>query len=215
MISFTIFKKGLVIVSFLFLTTMIFAVEIPKIQTLDKAIAIKQNEQSGTLVQIVLTDGQKISGRISPSVKSMSFFSPTIRSMQSYSLNEIDSIEILNWNSTIGRKKIKEYKFVPSDVRLKSKKGDEINLIDKRNILTSVRLTISKKRVRFYGIFYDYYKNGKWKNSKSGDFEFPKTNPINGVIKKIVFVKDTVVKKKSVKPFGKADIMNIIKAFKK
>jgi hypothetical protein len=104
-------------------------------------------------------------------------------------LSRIVSIEFLKWKGTpISKNSIR---FNPSSVRIVF--DDQSIFESGGNIPSLNEFTVEKsgRKEKVYGYFFDYWKNGKWVNSKSNDKDYPQTNPMHGTVMKITFKKET------------------------
>jgi hypothetical protein len=100
-------------------------------------------------------------------------------------LDRIDSIEFTLWQGRERRKN--EFAFHP--VRARIVLTDKKTIESTRNIsaLNRVMFRGQKGARQLYSFFYDYRKNGAWKNSGKADMAYPETNPLAGTLVKISF----------------------------
>ena len=99
----------------------------------------------------------------------------------------IDSIEFIQWHGTERRKN--EFAFYPARTRIIMK--DKKEYMCGRNIPKLNKLMFKNvKGSRFiFSYFYDYRKEGVWKNSGEADMRYPETNPPAGTLLRITFTK--------------------------
>ncbi|MBN2161124.1 MAG: hypothetical protein JW807_17185 [Spirochaetes bacterium] len=104
---------------------------------------------------------------------------------------DIDSIEFTRWAGKERRKN--EFAFYHSAARITLKDKQVIEC--GRNIPALDRLVFrDEKRSRsLYSYFYDYLKNGAWKNSGETDIAYPETNPHADTLVRIIFLRKKTV----------------------
>lgn len=106
----------------------------------------------------------------------------------SLSIADIDSIEFTRWRGVERRKN--EFAFYPA--------GMKITLLNKKVLLCGGGVPLLNRLAfknggesRFlYSYFYDYWKNGAWKNSGQSDRSYPETNAPGDTVVKIIFLKE-------------------------
>lgn len=106
-------------------------------------------------------------------------------------LYDINKIKILRWKPYLKDKDL--YLFVPDLYEIYNNRNTFPLIISNNiEILNSFIITINEKKYSCYTVFYDRWikaKNNKnrWENSLSFDFKYNFTNPIEGVVKEIIF----------------------------
>ncbi|HOT47151.1 MAG TPA: hypothetical protein PLM53_19670 [Spirochaetota bacterium] len=106
----------------------------------------------------------------------------------SIAIAEIDSIEFTRWRGVERRKN--EFAFYPAKMK--------ITLLDKRVLMCNGGVSLLHRLPfrdgggsRFiYAYFYDYWKNGAWKNSGRSDRSYPETTAPGDTVVKIIFLKE-------------------------
>lgn len=102
-------------------------------------------------------------------------------------LGAIDSIEFIRWAGKELRKNEFAFYHAAARITLTDKKVIE----SVRNIPALNRLVFkdAKGSRRLYSFFYDYRKDGTWKNSGKADIAYPETNPHGDALVRIMFLK--------------------------
>ncbi len=112
---------------------------------------------------------------------------------------DIKEIKITNWQGQIvkrkGKPSEKPYVFYPSKYTITTSDGKVYVYTGRLHQFERFALNnLLFGKTTVYSFFYDYWikkgKKGYWVNSKSGDFNYNKTNGHPKALAKIIFVKD-------------------------
>ncbi len=101
---------------------------------------------------------------------------------------EIESIEFTRWRGTERRKNEFTFRHWEVNIVLRDKKA--LRCRGTIPVLDRIHFRDSRGRRAVYSFFYDYWKDGVWKNSGKSDRSYPETNPLGDTLVKIIFIKE-------------------------
>ncbi len=157
----------------------------PSVELRDPGEAGRKSDLPAT---IVTARGDKKTGTLTVKFGSIEVSADeggTLRKM-SLPIAAIDSIEFTRWRGVERRKN--EFAFYPA--------GMKITMLNKKVLLCNGGVSLLNRLAfrdsggsRFvFAYFYDYWKNGAWRNSGQSDRSYPETNAPGDTLVKIIFL---------------------------
>lgn len=182
------------LILFIFFPCFSFSLEIP-LEPQIKDISSIQKKENFLKVAVFTEDGKVLNGYIDFFKKKINIInmSQSKKNSKEYEIKNLKQVNFKSWNPV---KRGKDgYLFFPSEIEFIFENNEKIVGKDLSGIFSKLRIKSGNVVFIRYCYFYDYYKNGKWINSKNNNFDFPKKNPLSAVVKKITFSKVSVLDK--------------------
>ncbi len=110
------------------------------------------------------------------------------RRKMAVAIADIETIEFIRWRGVERRKN--EFVFYPSETKIILRDKKALAGTGRIALLNRLAFKYGGESLFIYSYFYDYWKNGTWKNSGQTAREHPETNPIGDTLVKIIFIRD-------------------------